>query len=179
MRNLVSAMATALLLGLVAGPAWAVADGFVPPETTERVVCDPEWEGICTAGPGQTSQLYIGTNGADSIAARGGDDHIKGKNGGDDLYGNTGRDFIEAGVGNDMIRGNQQPDTILAGSGADTIYGDEGPDHLVGASGRDTFYAYGDGRRNHINCGGDFDRAYVDRDDIVGETCERVRLGKS
>jgi Ca2+-binding RTX toxin-like protein len=100
------------------------------------------------------------------------------KNGGDGLYGNTGRDFIEGGVGNDTIRGNQQPDTILAGSGADTLYGDEGPDHLVGASGRDTLYAYGDGRRDRINCGADFDRAYVDRDDIVGETCERVRLGK-
>jgi Ca2+-binding RTX toxin-like protein len=166
------------MLGLVAGPAWAVANGFVPPETTERVVCDPEWENICTAGPGQISQLYVGTNGADSIAARGGDDHIKGKNGGDGLYGNTGRDFFEGGVGNDTIRGNQQPDTILAGGGADTLYGDEGPDHLVGASGRDTFYAYGDGRRDRINCGADFDRAYVDRDDIVGETCERVRLGK-
>jgi Ca2+-binding RTX toxin-like protein len=106
-------MVAALLLGFVAGPAWAHALSFVPPQTTERVVCDPEWENVCTAGPGQTSQLYVGTNGADSIAARGGDDHIKGKNGGDDLYGNTCRDFIKGGDGVDMIRGNQSPDTIF------------------------------------------------------------------
>jgi Ca2+-binding RTX toxin-like protein len=178
MRNLVAAMVAALVLGFMAGPVWAIALSFVPPQTTERVVCDPEGENVCTAGPGQTSQLYIGTNGADSIAARGGDDHIKGKNGGDDLYGNTGRDFIKGGDGVDMIRGNQSPDTIFGGSGADILYGDEGSDHLGAANGRDTVYAYGDGRRDRINCGAGFDRAYVDRDDIVGETCERVRLGK-
>jgi serralysin len=91
----------------------------------------------------------------------------------------VGRDFIEGGKGVDMIRGNKQLDTIFGSSGANILYGDEGSDHLGAATGRDTIHAYGDGRRDRINCGAGFDRAYVDRDDIIlGETCERARLGK-
>jgi Ca2+-binding RTX toxin-like protein len=78
-----------------------------------------------------------------------------------------------------MIRGNQSPDTIFGGSGTDILCGYEGSDYLGAPNGRDTVYAYGDGQRDRINCGAGFDQAYVDRDDIiVGETCERERLGK-
>jgi hypothetical protein len=92
------------------------------------------------------------------------------------LIGTPGADRITGGRGGDRIRGRGGDDVLRGGRGRDCISGGTGNDRIFGGSGRDRISAV-DGTRDFVNCGSGFDRARVDRRDVV-RRCESVtRVG--
>ncbi|MBJ7411643.1 MAG: hypothetical protein JHD15_14940, partial [Phenylobacterium sp.] len=61
-----------------------------------------------------SSLLYAGTTG---------DDTVQGGSAADGLYGGTGDDSLRGGDGNDVLQGNQGEDTLSGEAGDDVIYG--------------------------------------------------------
>ncbi len=91
----------------------------------------------------------IGTEGNDTLAAKGivnhiegmgGNDYITGSDGLDMLYGGAGNDTIHAGAGNDLVHGDHGDDVILAGTGDDTVHGGDGNDDIHGGDGHDQLF---------------------------------------
>lgn len=88
----------------------------------------------------------FGTNLADIIEAKAGNDFLYGLGGNDIMDGDAGNDRIDGGSGNDTIEGGLGADIILGGSGNDIISGDEGNDFMNGGLGDDRFvFDSGDG----------------------------------
>lgn len=99
---------------------------------------------------GGENEAILGTQEADLLHGRGGDDTISGLRGNDTLLGGLGSDLIVGGMGNDSLYGNEGDDrleggagddSVLGGDGDDTILGGDGDDTLVGASGVDRIFA--------------------------------------
>lgn len=90
-------------------------------------------------------------------------DALRGTNGNDVLIGLAGGDQLDGRGGNDVLRG---------GDGDDRLTGGLGRDILFGGRGNDRFYTR-DGERDVIDGGPGFDRAWVDRFDVV-RNVERV-----
>ena len=59
-----------------------------------------------------SSQLFVGTVG---------DDTVTGGAGADGLFGGDGNDSLSGGGGNDLLQGNQGNDTLVGGGGLNTI----------------------------------------------------------
>lgn len=126
------------------------------------------------------------------VFGRGGADRIKlGASVPDDvegkLEGGDGRDRISGGPGRDFIFGGRGRDRAIGGAGEDRVAGDQGEDVLLGGAGDDIVDAgLPDGLHGEpdrlIDCGdGAADRALVDRDDPMPDSCEsveEVRTGK-
>lgn len=70
---------------------------------------------------GNSNDLILGTNGADSISA------------------GNGSDCIVGGGGNDTINGNQRDDVLLGGPGNDNLDGGTGNDVCYSGGGTDTY----------------------------------------
>jgi Ca2+-binding RTX toxin-like protein len=92
---------------------------------------------------GPTNDVLRGTNGADRLDGRVGNDTIWGL-GGDDprLVGGFGNDEIGGGRGEDYLLGSGIAGTGAArhdngDKGSDTLYGNAGDDHMVGGLGPD------------------------------------------
>jgi Ca2+-binding RTX toxin-like protein len=133
-------------------------------------------EGTPTSGA-DSHEVMVGTDFADYIHMRGGDDTFYGEGGNDKifgdlgndrLYGGAGDDFIDSGDGADLVDGGDGDDIIygfgsgteingfdqlVGGSGNDTIYGGEGIDKLSGGAGDDALY--GEGNTDPFTHGGD------------------------
>jgi Ca2+-binding RTX toxin-like protein len=97
-------------------------------------------------GIGNASEMFGGTDDADTIKGLGGDDCIWGDGGNDVAYGGTGNDFIDGGTGNDnifgeagndLLRGGDGNDDMFGGSENDDMYGGEGNDRIFGETGSD------------------------------------------
>ena len=97
-------------------------------------------------GIGNASEMFGGTDDADTIKGLGGDDCIWGDGGNDVAYGGTGNDFIDGGTGNDnifgeagndLLRGGDGNDDMFGGSENDDMYGGEGNDFIDGGTGSD------------------------------------------
>jgi Ca2+-binding RTX toxin-like protein len=97
-------------------------------------------------GIGNASEMFGGTDDADTIKGLGGDDCIWGDGGNDIAYGGTGNDFIDGGTGNDnifgeagndLLRGGDGNDSMFGGSENDDMYGGEGNDKIFGETGSD------------------------------------------
>ena len=81
------------------------------------------------------------------------------------LDGGPGADVISGGLGADDLSDGPWP----GDSAVDVLYGGNGRDFL-GAANRPA-------ARDIVSCGaGNRDSAEVDRKDIVGDDCERVRI---
>ena len=100
----------------------------------------------------QADDSINGTNAANILGARGGDDVVRGLRSSDSLYGNTGEDRISGGMGEDELHG---------GYGNDTLYSaDDGSSR---------------GYRDVVYCGHGGDFASIDPWDRVMSDCEEVR----
>lgn len=122
-----------------------------------------------------------GTDLADTLHARTGDDLLFGNDGHDTLYAGKGNDYIEGGRGHDIIYGGDGNDKVegsgIAGANNDTIYGGNGDDELednegdnkiYGEAGNDTLEG---GKGNDLLDGGDgndYIRGFEDKDIIYG-----------
>jgi Tol biopolymer transport system component len=79
--------------------------------------------------------------------------------------GTAGDDQISGARSDDHVCGFDGNDSLVGGSGADALYGGNGNDRLRSA----------DGIIDVVGCGPGRDTAFVDRGDLVGVDCERVR----
>ena len=91
---------------------------------------------------GPEDDTMVGTNRADHLDAKGGDDSIEGLGGGDRLLiGGLGDDTVSGGAGEDVLVGygfTGPSGTDNGDTGADTLSGEDGPDYLQGGLGPDT-----------------------------------------
>jgi hypothetical protein len=87
------------------------------------------------AASSASADLFVGTDGDDSIGGTSGDDTIFGLAGNDTLSGGNGADFISGNDGDDSVRGNSGNDSLFGGEGNDTIRGDQGNDLIDGGPG--------------------------------------------
>jgi Ca2+-binding RTX toxin-like protein len=116
--------------------------------------------------------VIVGTNTADFIDGRGGDE----------LYGLDGRDTLLGRDGNDTLSGGRGPDTLVGGPGDDLIFGGGGNDAIRGGPGNDTIVlsddANGPAGADQVACGGGEDIVYVSSTDnrtlLDEEDCETV-----
>jgi hypothetical protein len=92
--------------------------------------------------------------------------------------GGAGIDHIVAGLhraqlfggsGNDFVRGTPENDHILPGAGADRVLAGPGPDTVAAR----------DGRRDRIDCGGEYDRVTVDANDMATHCEQRFRAARA
>ena len=133
-------------------------------------------EGTPTSGA-DSHEVMVGSNNADFVHMRSGDDTFYGEGGNDKifgdfgndrLYGGAGNDIIDSGDGADLVDGGDGDDIIygfgsgteiggfdqlVGGAGNDTIYGGEGVDKLSGGAGDDALY--GEGNTDPFTHGGD------------------------
>ena len=72
--------------------------------------------GAATTGTAN-SDVYLGTNVAETVYARAGDDVIAGGEGNDTLYGEDGNDTLDGGAGNDTLSGGLGNNVYLFGKG--------------------------------------------------------------
>ncbi|MDE0538734.1 MAG: calcium-binding protein [Rhodospirillales bacterium] len=98
--------------------------------------------------PGGSTIWRFGAEGANTIAAGGGDniiygmegdDTLRGEGGDDMIFGGEGDDTLDGGVGDDVLMGGEGDDTLDGGEGDDMLIGGEGDDELTGGGGADTF----------------------------------------
>jgi Ca2+-binding RTX toxin-like protein len=120
-----------------------------------------------------------------------GNDGVQGGIGSDTLFGASGNDFVNGDNGSDSVSGGEGRDFVDGAKGADRMLGGGGGDFLVDGpideAAKDDVLSAGDGNdiiatdhvpavRDLVSCGGGFDRAIVDRKDVVAGDCERVRV---
>jgi len=97
---------------------------------------------------------YVGSSGADTLRGTSRNDNLSGMSGNDTMSGGDGNDVLRGGAGNDRLAGGRGRDVLLGGRGDDRL------------SARD-------GERDTVDGGPGFDRAWVDRNDVV-RNVERV-----
>jgi Ca2+-binding RTX toxin-like protein len=102
-----------------------------------------------------------------------GNDNVFGFTGSDSTVGGEGRDLVDGWTGTDRMVGAEGGDWVVDGhldesSKNDVLSGGEGDDILFGN--------HVPAVKDRVSCGGGFDRAVVDRKDMVADDCERVRL---
>ena len=147
-------------------------------------------------------EVMVGTDNADFLHMRsgddtaygeGGDDKLFGDFGNDRLYGGDGADVIDSGDGADLVDGGAGDDVIygfgsgteiggfdqlIGGDGNDIIYGGEGVDKLSGGAGDDALY--GEGNTDPFTHGGD-GNDYIDGgssgDNLYGDTGDDFIVG--
>jgi Ca2+-binding RTX toxin-like protein len=83
----------------------------------------------------------IATNFDDMIIGSETANVIQGRGGNDSISGGLGDDTLDGGEGNDTLRGDDGADTLIGGAGDDIIYGGSGNDKLIGGDGNDQLFA--------------------------------------
>lgn len=118
-----------------------------------------------------------GRNGNDTISGQGGNDVLLGMGGNDTIDGGEGNDLIDGGTGNDIMTGGAGNDVIFGGAGKDMLDGGEGDDVLIAGSGEDIMLG---GAGNDLAFGGS-GRDYADggegNDILLGGGGHDVLLG--
>ncbi len=125
----------------------------------------------------------------DSINGTDHTDIITGTGKAEQISGLGGADQINGGGGTDLVKGGKGSDELGDGLGKDTVYGGSGKDNLIGQGGDtaiDHFYAGGGDDtlqpvdvpavEDIVKCGPGTDTVYADKDDVVNDNCERVRV---
>ena len=108
------------------------------------------WSGVPASGSrnsGRTSNSLdlFGSNDAEALIGRAGDDRLYGNEGFNQLNGNDGFDELYGGNVEDVLIGGKDDDLGYGNGGADTIVGGVGSDKLYGAGGADIIYGDTDG----------------------------------
>ncbi len=124
-----------------------------------------------------------GTNEADQLVGKGGDDVLLALAGNDTLLGGPGKDILYGGShaepagGNKTMVGGDGNDTMMGGDGNDFLLGVPGPDKISGGNGNDVIDVLGVGK-DVVTCGSGFDRVLADRADVVASDCEKEFVGE-
>jgi Ca2+-binding RTX toxin-like protein len=127
---------------------------------------------VSAGGPGNDG--VTGGLGSDTVLGGSGNDFVFGDKGSDRaVVGEQGRDLIDGWTGSDRMLGEGGGDWLVDGhidepSKNDVLLGGDGDDILFG----DHVPAV----KDIVSCGGGFDRAVVDRKDVVADDCEKVLL---
>jgi hypothetical protein len=125
--------------------------------------------------------LLSGTDKADYLAGKKGDDEIHGLGspgsqfdelhgglGSDVIYGGPGRwDSLEGGMGDDVLYGGDGRDDVSGVTGEDVLYGGDGNDYLDGKD-----EGPKDTQRDELYCGAGRDKAIAGKLDSVSSSCE-------
>lgn len=98
---------------------------------------------------------------------------LRGTPGDDRLVGTERADTMRGRAGDDHLRGRAANDLLVAGRGADTLNGMGGFDRFRGQRGPDVIFAR-DGVADLINCGSGFDKVYADSVEGGVFDCEEV-----
>lgn len=115
------------------------------------------------------NDVLSGTELADRIFGRLGDDELRGGNGNDVLRGGQGNDRLFGDLGNDVLSGGAGDDILSGGTGNDVLSGGVGNDQLLGGDGADIL---------HGNSGNDLLDGGVDSDTVyAGSGDDTVREG--
>jgi Ca2+-binding RTX toxin-like protein len=124
----------------------------------------------------------LGGPGNDGVLGGKGSDNASGDSGNDFVYGDTGSDSTMGEEGRDLIDGWTGSDRMVGGAGGDFLV-----DGLLGEASKNDVLSGGGGDdiivadnvpavKDIVSCGTGFDRALVDRKDLVAPDCERVRV---
>ena len=137
-----------------------------------------------------------GTDRADNLSGRGGNDVLFGRGGSDNLLGGAGKDWVlgggerRIGGGDKNLAGGPGNDGVIAGQGSDNASGGRGNDLLIDGNLRESSHDnFSGGAGNDVlivdhvppfqdivSCGRGLDRVMADRKDVVAPDCERVRI---
>ncbi len=109
--------------------------------------------------PNRGGNTCVGTAGNDKITGTNRADNMDGRNGNDRLYGKAGSDVIKGSLGDDLLQSS---------TGDDRLFGGLSRDLAVSASGEDFIKVNGDNAVDRVFCGGGFDEAEVDLNDLIG-----------
>jgi Ca2+-binding RTX toxin-like protein len=146
------ALFSTLLPALVGGLAWhlwddAASEGDAGPcSATEPPVPEPDDADTEAGRNAALGETLVGSDWADVLDGRGGNDRIEAGRGNDTVFGGTGADTVLGGAGDDslwghsgddLIDGHEGADSIGGGAGADTIFGGAGNDSIAPGTGRD------------------------------------------
>ncbi len=123
-------------------------------------------------GPGNDG--VTGGLGSDNVLGGSGNDFVFGDAGSDSaVVGEEGRDLIDGWTGSDRMLGEGGGDFIVDG----LLYESSKDDVLSGGAGDDILLGdHVPAVKDIVTCGGGFDRAVVDRKDVVADDCEEVLL---
>lgn len=91
-----------------------------------------------TTVTGENNDRFIGSNLAQSINGRSGNDVIASLGGDDIVFGGAGNDYVLAGLGNDRVDGGEGNDILFGEAGNDILIGGHGDDAMFGGAGIDT-----------------------------------------
>ncbi len=174
-RAIVLLVATAAVLALVGGAALAqdpgIDDPGMPLPAIEPIVRS-EATVRCVGGPcgGTTGRDVVwGSEAADEIRVRGGEDAVTARKGDDTARGGDRADVLFGGPGDDRLLGARGADDIDDGEGgdADRVRGGDGNDLVVVLDGDD---------EDRVDCGGGTgDTVYADPGDGYDTpSCEEV-----
>jgi VCBS repeat-containing protein len=119
--------------------SYTVSDGTHTDTCSFTLTVNGEGEEQNVINGTPTSDVLLGTDGDDAIAAYAGADYVFARDGADVIDGGEGNDYIFGGVGNDVINGGEGSDTLFGDAGNDVLIGDKGNDRLTGGAGADTF----------------------------------------
>jgi Ca2+-binding RTX toxin-like protein len=115
-----------------------------------------------------SSEVFQGTSGDDTMRGGSSDDNIEGSRGNDVIDGGAGDDDIEGGWDNDTLGGGAGDDDMDGGRGDDTLLGGSGEDYLRGGQGDDVLQG---GTGHDTMTGGQGDDTFVyragDGDDVI------------
>src|SRR5215211_3978018 len=137
----IGSMATAMLLTLASGIAWAAI------ECTAGSACRGTDGPNTMYGSASEDRIYA-KDGSDVIDATGGVDELYGGDGPDaGLYGGNGRDLVRGGAGQDKAIGGSGADTMRGGEGRDELWGEGAADTLEGGPDNDVLHSSPTGRR--------------------------------
>ncbi|MCI4662830.1 MAG: Ig-like domain-containing protein [Neomegalonema sp.] len=99
-------------------------------------------------GSDNSDDIIIGTDGAEKLDGKSGNDSLFAGAGDDVMRGRDGDDLLVGGAGNDQIEGDDGADMLFGEAGDDKLRGREGDDILRGGDGADRLY--GDGGNDTI-----------------------------
>jgi Ca2+-binding RTX toxin-like protein len=100
---------------------------------------------------GIDQEELVGTNKADSIYGKAGNDILSGLDGDDYLHGGADNDVLDGGANSDILEGAAGNDTLYDRAGYDFLHGGPGNDYLAGGSLDDVLFG---GKGNDILLGG-------------------------
>jgi Ca2+-binding RTX toxin-like protein len=106
----------------------------------------------------EADNRLVGSNQADYIGGKGGNDTLYGQKRNDELRGNDGDDTLYGGAGNDFLLGGPGDDVIYAGGANDRVHGGTGNDEVYAGAGDDVIYLK-DGEVDVGDCGPGTDTA--------------------
>ena len=146
--------------------AYEVQDLIDNPEIVNNVFIGTDGNDTISGTP--EDELIFGLKGDDSLGGNDGNDTISGGKGDDRLEGNNGNDILIGEKGNDTLIGGHGRDNLIGGKGDDSLHGGTGEDVLLGGKGHDTLLG---GEANDILNGG------KGNDLLNGDTGDDVIIG--